>query len=958
MLSISEQLKAESVSGAAAPACKVKIKLKSGNALTLTQSDLWQGGFTMDDATSGKGSFDIGQVITNRLRLSLNDSEEQYSIYDFMDAEVTAWRGGTLQDETIELLQCGTFTAHEQKNPDSSVELTCLDNMAKTEIPYSNVATVYPASIQTIVQDICNFCGIMLATSTIDNGNYVVSERPDDEALTCRDVLHYAAQISGSFARCDALGRLEFKWYDETAKKHKITAIKSFTLENQDIIITGVQVTDSGDEKLSSLYGEKGYVLEISDNPLIEAEKAEIVASHLGNKIIGMQFRPLELSCILDPSVEAGDPAEVIDRRGNTYNCWITNMTYKVGSDTKITCDAETPSDRSAVRFSETTKAIVENRKKIKKERTEREAALEELNRQLAESSGMYVTAQKQDDGSTIYYMHDKATLEDSEIVWKLTAEAIGISTDGGKTYPYGLDVSGTAILERLYVTGLDADRVQIRNLHLKDISDTTGVALDTTLNGITSEVSKKVGDTEIISKINQSAEKVSINADKIEFTGSAKFTSAVDANKKLTDASTAAANAASSAKAANDTINNWRYDKDKTLIDGGNIAANTITAEQIAIGDFTNYATVNENDSSTIMSDQAIYTNNYDGAWIEGVDKNNGLRWIFSTQRLRINSFEINDILKFDFNVWVSTAQTVWCGIWFYDKSGTYTGKGCWESVEVDAGGNFKSFSKIVKISSIPFDTKYYSLGFEFKKYGTESRNCVQKVKINKITGRLQVGDGFIDSKGSFQIGPMASINDDKDVEFKKAIFVDYGIEVFAGNDGTTPYIDFHHEAISAATAGCDYTARVQNTADSWLDFYGRNQGAGTTPTACTLQAGQFRGTFAQASDQRLKKDIKNLDEGKTISMLMKYRPVRYRYINGVDTNIHHGLIAQEAQGIADWGLVDDRGEYLAINYIELIADLITVVQSHEKTIQKLLTERKEDDKGESDNSEVSTEL
>ncbi len=241
MLSISSALKEQSVSGAAAPACKVKIKLKSGKEITLTQSELWEGGFSMDDATSGSGSFDIGQVITNRLKLSLNDSEEQYSVYDFLDAEVTAWRGGVLQDGTTELLQCGSFLVSEQSNPDSSVDLTCLDNMSKTEIPYSEVSTTYPATIQTIVQDICNHCNIVLATSQIDNGDYVVNKRPNDEALTCRDVLHYAAQISGSFARCDALGRMELRWYDENATKHKITAIKSFTPENQDIIITGIQ---------------------------------------------------------------------------------------------------------------------------------------------------------------------------------------------------------------------------------------------------------------------------------------------------------------------------------------------------------------------------------------------------------------------------------------------------------------------------------------------------------------------------------------------------------------------------------------------------------------------------------------------------------------------------------------------------------------------------------------------
>ena len=512
MLSISSALKKESVSGTATPACKVKIKLKSGKELVLTQSDLWEGGFVMDDATSGSGSFDIGQVITNRLKLSLNDSEEQYSEYDFLDAEATAWRGGILQDGTTELLQCGSFLVQEQSNPDSSVDLTCLDNMCKTEIPYSEVSTVYPATIQVIVQDICNRCGITLATTQIDNGGYVVSTRPNDKALTCRDVLHYAAQISGNFARCDALGRMELRWYNEKATKHKITAIKSFTPENQDIIITGIQVTDASDEKQSSLYGEKGYVLEVSDNPLIEAGKAPVVASHLGKKIIGMSFRPLDLTCILDPSAEAGDPAEVTDRKGKTYTCWITNMTYATGGDTKITCDAESPSDRAAVRFSEQTKAIIENRNKIEKERTERELALKNLSKQLAESSGMYITAEKQKDGSTIYYVHDKPTLAESMVVWKLTATALGISTDGGKTYPYGLDVSGDAILNRIYVNGIDGKYIKIENEKLSeyvekvnktasDASDTAEKAMQTansTVASMTVEYYKSTSSTEL----------------------------------------------------------------------------------------------------------------------------------------------------------------------------------------------------------------------------------------------------------------------------------------------------------------------------------------------------------------------------------------------------------------------------------------------------------------------------
>ena len=42
--------------------------------------------------------------------------------------------------------------------------------------------------------------------------------------------------------------------------------------------------------------------------------------------------------------------------------------------------------------------------------------------------------------------------MEESDIIWKFTAEAIGISTDGGKTWPYGFSVNVAAILHSFAV--------------------------------------------------------------------------------------------------------------------------------------------------------------------------------------------------------------------------------------------------------------------------------------------------------------------------------------------------------------------------------------------------------------------------------------------------------------------------------------------------------------------------
>ncbi len=93
--------------------------------------------------------------------------------------------------------------------------------------------------------------------------------------------------------------------------------------------------------------------------------------------------------------------------------------------------------------------------------------ASEEMNALLAQASGLYCTPQVQPDGSTIYYLHDKKTMGESRLVMKLTAEAIGFSTDGGSTYPYGFTVSGEMVMKTIAAEGINADWIDTGTLNL-----------------------------------------------------------------------------------------------------------------------------------------------------------------------------------------------------------------------------------------------------------------------------------------------------------------------------------------------------------------------------------------------------------------------------------------------------------------------------------------------------------
>ena len=111
----------------------------------------------------------------------------------------------------------------------------------------------------------------------------------------------------------------------------------------------------------------------------------------------------------------------------------------------------------------------VATKEDVKRERTARQELAAQLQKRLAESSGFYTTDVVQPDESIIRYVHDKPTLEASKNVIKVTAEAIGFSTDGGQTYPFGLTVDGKTIMDIVASEGVVADWIQTGILQSAD---------------------------------------------------------------------------------------------------------------------------------------------------------------------------------------------------------------------------------------------------------------------------------------------------------------------------------------------------------------------------------------------------------------------------------------------------------------------------------------------------------
>ena len=451
------------------------ITLTDGTVLNLTSSDLWANGMSFEDSVSGDNGFDIGSTIINVLNLTINNFDGQYSDYDFDGATVVCYIGLSFDDGTTEKIRICTATVVEQPEDETvTIDLTCEDNMRKFDRNYSESKLSYPATRAQIVRDACDVCGVTLLTTSFDNDGYIVQVRPDDDALTFRQVLQWVAQIGCQWMRCDEYGRLCVQWFDvDKTNPQEINTTYGFTPQHTDVVITGIKVTEysnsSEDTAGSYISGKEGYVLGISDNKLILKGDGQTVASMIAEKCVGMQFRPFESQCPTNVALEAGDAITIVDRNGKTYSTYLTTTTLSPGSGQNISCNAKSAAKNSSTRYSQATQAYVDARKMVEKEKTARELAIEKLQESLSVGSGLFATYVKQEDGSTISYFHDKASLADSKNVIKITSEAIGVSNDGGKTYPFGFQLTGTMITKLLYAEGINANYIDTGALTIKD---------------------------------------------------------------------------------------------------------------------------------------------------------------------------------------------------------------------------------------------------------------------------------------------------------------------------------------------------------------------------------------------------------------------------------------------------------------------------------------------------------
>lgn len=468
------------------------VVLKDSTKLTLTADR----DFSVDGnkyVESGGSSLPFGSALSKYIDITLFNEDDRFSDYDFYFAQITLYTEIDLSDGTQERINEGVFYVTKPVAVGETMEIVAYDAMYKTDVEFTSKLS-YPATTRSLLQEVCTFVGLTTDSASFKNDDFQIQTAP--EKTTARQILGYIAQIACGNAIIKN-GALAIKSYDfspfsgiaddaalsdlsENAGYHILSDYSSYPDIGIDYVhITGVQTTKKVDnEETTVISGTDDYALSIK-NPLITGKEEDAV-NLIGKSMIGVTLISFSGTFFPNPTIEFMDCAFVIDRKDRAYKTVITEHEFTYPGSSTLACGIEDPNTYNSTYYSEAADIYQKAQKDAEENRTQMESAIERLQQTLNDASGMYFTKEEQPDGSTITYFHDKKNLSESQNVIKITADAVGVSNDGGKTYPYGFFLTGDAITKVLYAVGINADYINSGELVIKDADGNITFSADT----------------------------------------------------------------------------------------------------------------------------------------------------------------------------------------------------------------------------------------------------------------------------------------------------------------------------------------------------------------------------------------------------------------------------------------------------------------------------------------------
>ena len=242
MINCSAAFKAK-INNGDVPLMRMQLISANGRTIWLEDGQFWGNSISFSDATSQDGAFTVGSAIIGCFNFALTNFDRSLDSIDFEGAIVIPFVYFDI-DGTNEYLPKGIFYVTSHTTSGNIIRCVAMDGLKLLD--QSRTSITYPTTVQALVGAICTANGMTLDTSTIPNGNFVLNAPTDASGeqmnLTDRQMLSYACECIGCYARMNELGHLIIGWYDFENAVNLTTTFDGKSLWTEPIIVTGLRI--------------------------------------------------------------------------------------------------------------------------------------------------------------------------------------------------------------------------------------------------------------------------------------------------------------------------------------------------------------------------------------------------------------------------------------------------------------------------------------------------------------------------------------------------------------------------------------------------------------------------------------------------------------------------------------------------------------------------------------------
>lgn len=310
------------------------ITLKNGSTINITDEDILQGSLYLTEQCVSGEDIEIGNVYASEMGLALTSPPE--NPYALDGARIILNFGIETSEDVWEYVPLGYFYVTEIERKQTIVSLKALDGLILFDIPIDGVLTT--GTPYSLIQSCCTKAGVTLATSSskfenFANGLTAFTIPEDSKIETCRDLIMWVCQLTGTFARMNRMGQLEVVPITAGSSIKTISKAERYMSDVSDFYVKITQVAMKiGDTEYSQ--GASGMTMALEENPLLYGKTTTQINTAL-NEILSQitlaEYTPYNLDFAGDPALQAGDWITLTDTgslSGNVVSM-ITHTTWR-----------------------------------------------------------------------------------------------------------------------------------------------------------------------------------------------------------------------------------------------------------------------------------------------------------------------------------------------------------------------------------------------------------------------------------------------------------------------------------------------------------------------------------------------------------------------------------------------------------------------------------------------------